>query len=415
MIRDKKTRYDCLVIGGGPAGCTTAALVAEAGFETLLVERDEVPRFHVGESLMPETYWTLKRLGVIDKLKRSEFSRKIGVQFVDEAGKQSQPFFFRQHDDRDSSETWHVERAHFDKLLFDNAAEKGANCLDRTRVVELNLRSESPHRAVLRDATGSTRSIEAKVVVDATGQHSMIANQLRLRVMNPQLRKAAIWGHFQIPARAESDGAVTTILHTERKQAWFWHIPVAPDRVSIGLVSDNDYLLKNRDSPECVFDEELRRCPGLTDRLQGGERLGKLHVAKEFSYTSKQHAGNGWVLVGDAFGFIDPIYSTGVFLALRSGELAADCIMDGLSNGDASAAQLGTWTADFKRGIQLFRKLVDAFYTNEFSFAKFLKEHPQHHSNLTDLLIGRAFYSEAGRIFEDLDPALEAARSAALS
>jgi flavin-dependent dehydrogenase len=415
MTREVNRPYDCLVIGGGPAGCTTAALVAEAGFETLLVERDEVPRFHVGESLMPETYWTLKRLGVIDTLERSAFSRKIGVQFVDETGKQSEPFFFRQHDDRASSETWHVERAHFDKLLFDNAAEKGANCLDRTRVVELDLRAESPHRAVLRDATGSTRSIEAKVVVDATGQHSMIANQLRLRVMNPQLRKAAIWGHFQIPARKESAGAVTTILHTEGKQAWFWHIPVAPDRVSIGLVSDNDFLFKDRSSPECVFKEELLRCPGLTDRLQCGERQGKLHISKEFSYTTKQHAGNGWVLVGDAFGFIDPIYSTGVFLALRSGELAADCIMIGLSSGDVSATQLGKWTADFKRGVQLFRKLVDAFYTNEFSFARFLMEHPEHHSNLTDLLIGRAFHPEAGRIFDDLDPALEAARSAVMS
>jgi flavin-dependent dehydrogenase len=414
MIRQTISSYDCLVIGGGPAGCTTAALVAEAGFQTLLVERAEVPRFHVGESLMPESYWTLKRLGVISKLERSEFSRKIGVQFVDETGKQSQPFFFRQHDDRDSSETWHVERAHFDKLLFDNAADKGADCLDRTRVVELDLRSESPHRAVLRDAGGSTRSVEAKVVVDATGQHSMIANQLRLRVMNPQFRKAAIWGHFRIPPRTESAGTVTTILHTEGKRAWFWHIPVAPDRVSIGLVSDNDYLLKDRGSPECVFDEELRRCPGLTDRLHESKRLGKLQVAKEFSYTSKQHAGNGWVLVGDAFGFIDPIYSTGVFLALRSGELAADCIMDGLSRGDVSATQLGQWTAEFKQGIQLFHKLVDAFYTNEFSFAKFLKEHPEHHSNLTDLLIGRVFYPEAGRIFEDLDPALEAARSAAM-
>jgi flavin-dependent dehydrogenase len=138
-------------------------------------------------------------------------------------------------------------------------------------------------------------------------------------------------------------------------------------------------------------------------------------VAKEFSYTTTRHAGDGWVLVGDDFGFLDPIYSTGVFLALRSGELAADDIVAGLKSGDLSARQLSRWTADFKRGVSLFRKLVDAFYTVEFSFAKFLKEHPEHHRNLTDPLIGRAFYDGAGRIFDDLEPALEAARTTSMS
>ena len=209
------------MIGGGPAGCTAAALVAAAGFKTLLVERDPVPRMHVGESLMPESYWTLQRLGVIEKLNFSTFSRKIGVQFVDETGKQSQPFYFRQHDDRDSSETWHVERAHFDKLLFDNAAAKGAECIDQTRVVELRLQSNSPHRAMLRDANGGIRAVDARIIVDATGQHSMIANQLNLLVMNPRLRKAAIWGHFAVPTERDPDGAVTTILHSEGKRAWF--------------------------------------------------------------------------------------------------------------------------------------------------------------------------------------------------
>ena len=155
--------------------------------------------------------------------------------------------------------------------------------------------------------------------------------------------------------------------------------------------------------------------PRLDRSLAGRRASRKAKRVERILLHITQHAGNGWVLVGDAFGFIDPIYSTGVFLALRSGELAADCIIDGLSSGDVSATQLGQWTADFKRGIHLFHKLVDAFYTNEFSFARFLKVHPEHHSNLTDLLIGRAFYPEAGRIFEDLDPALEAARSAAMS
>ena len=130
-------------------------------------------------------------------------------------------------------------------------------------------------------------------------------------------------------------------------------------------------------------------------------------MAKEFSYQTTQHAGNGWVLTGDAFGFIDPIYSSGVWFALRSGELAADSVIAGLRSGDLSAARLGEWTRSFKDGTQWIRKLVAAYYTNEFSFGSFLKDHPQHKGNLTDLLIGRIFHDDAGRIFDDMDPALE--------
>ena len=145
----------------------------------------------------------------------------------------------------------------------------------------------------------------------------------------------------------------------------------------------------------------------FSSRLEKSQRVGKLQVAKEFSYTTRQHAGDGWVLVGDAYGFIDPIYSTGVFLALKSAELAADSIVTGLRQGDTTAEVLGQWTAEYNAGVLLFRKMVDAFYTNEFSFAEFIKAHPEHQRNLTDLLIGRAFATGADRIFQDLDPALE--------
>ena len=132
-----KDQYDCIVMGGGPAGSTAAALIAAAGFSTLLVEREAVPRFHVGESLMPECYWTLERLGLLERMRTSDFVKKGSVQFVSHTGKESQPFFFREHDPRECSQTWQVERADFDKLLFDNAAEKGAECRDRTRVLSV--------------------------------------------------------------------------------------------------------------------------------------------------------------------------------------------------------------------------------------------------------------------------------------
>jgi len=411
MIKNTiNSTYDCIVVGGGPAGSTTAALVADAGYSALLIEREKMPRMHVGESLMPEIHWTIKRLGMLKKLRCSGFTKKVGVQFVNSNGRESQPFFFEEHDPRESSQTWHVERSEFDKLFFDNAAEKGADYFDETRATAVDLSSNAP-RVQIRSSRGTSHEVRCQVLVDATGQQAFLANRLGVQAVNPDLHKAAIWGHFRGAKRNENGVAeVTTILHTANKRSWFWYIPLSGDKVSVGLVSDNDYLLKGRGSPDKAFNEEAIQCPALCERLADAEKINQLRVGKEFSYTSKQHAGDGWVLVGDAYGFIDPIYSTGVFLAMKSGELAADSIIDGLRCGNLSAEKLGEWTGEFNRGVELFRKLVSAFYTPEFSFADFIKKHPHYQGNLTDLLIGRAFYNGAERIFADLDPAVQAAQ-----
>lgn len=408
MMRDQ---YDCVVIGGGPAGSTAAAVVAESGFSTLLVERERMPRFHIGESLMPETYWTLKRLGVLEKMKSSRFTPKMSVQFVSSSGKESQPFFFRDHDPRECAETWQVERADFDKMLFDNAAEKGAECRDRTRVLSVQFDGNRATGVTLQREDGSRHPVTSRVIIDATGQQALIANALGIRVEDPHLRKMAIWGYYRNARRDAGDnGGATIIMHTREKRSWFWFIPLSDNVTSIGVVGDRDYLLKDRGRPADIYHEELDLCPALQERLVDAELVSEFRVAKEFSYSTRQQAGDGWVLVGDAFGFIDPIYSSGVYLALRSGELAADAVVAGLQHGDVSGQQLGSWISPFKDGTQWIRQLVDVYYSDEFSLGAFLRQHPEHRSNLTDLLIGRVFYDGAGRIFDDLMPALEQAR-----
>ena len=405
--------YDCIVMGGGPAGSTTAALVAAAGFSTLLLERQKMPRFHVGESLMPEAYWPLKRIGVLERMQRSTFVRKTSVQFVSSSGKESQPFFFPDHDPRECSTTWQVERAEFDKLLFDNAAEKGAHVYDETRALDVLMDGGRATGVRLQRQNQPVRDIRSRVVVDASGQQTMIANRCGLRVDDPCLRKAAIWTYFRGARRDPGDhGGATVILHTQSKKSWFWYIPLQNDVTSVGVVSDNDYLLKGSGTPSDVFVQQREQCPALGRRLQAAERVDEYRVAKEFSYQVRQHAGDGWVLVGDAFGFIDPVYSSGVYFALKTGELAGDAIAQGLRANDVSAAQLGKWSHDFRAGAQWVRKLVDAFYTHEFSFGQFMKTHPQHGGNLTDLLIGRIFREGAGRIFADMQPAVDRAITA---
>ncbi len=413
------THYDCIVMGGGPAGSTAAAFIAEAGYSTLLVERATMPRLHIGESLMPETYWIFERLGVLNQMKKSCYPKKVGVQFVNTTGKESSPFFFRSHDDRESSETWHVDRAEFDKMLFDNAAAKGACCCDNTRVLKVLFddvsrgggedASERVTGVLLQQAANESVEVTAKVVVDATGQQTFIANRLGLRRENPDLRKTAMWQYFRNAHRDETGGGVkTVIMHTADKQSWFWFIPLSGDIVSVGVVGDRDYMLKDRGTPAEVFANELKKCSTLEGWLEGAQPDGDLQIAREFSYTTTRSAGDGWVLVGDAWGFIDPVYSSGVYFALKSAELAADCIIDGLRTGDTSAATLGRWLPDFGRQIGLIRKLVDAFYSDHFRVGKFIQEHPQHQSELVDMLIGRVFNGCEGRIFEDLEPWLAA-------
>lgn len=412
-----KDRYECVVVGAGPGGSSTAAVVADSGRDTLLIERDPMPRFHVGESLMPEVFWPLQRLGLVERIRSAGFQEKKSVQFVTGNGKESAPFFFREHDARECSTTWQVERSEFDKMLFDRASELGADCRDQTRLIDVRFDDDGKVSGVIvRDPTGESRLIACNVFVDATGQQSFLANKLGIKEINPDLRKAAIWGYYRDAVRGEGDNdGATIILQTESKDAWFWFIPQSRGITSIGCVGDNDFLLKGRGTPEDVFMEELDRCPGLKPRLERATRVGDLRVAKEFSYMTRQHAGDGWVLVGDAFGFLDPVYSSGVYFALEMGVRAGDCIVEGLANGDLSAAQLGKWTDPFKDGMSHIRKLVQAFYTKEFSIGRFMKEHPEHHGNVTDLLIGRVFHDQAGNVFGDMEQSIAMARENAMA
>ena len=407
-----KSSYDCVVIGAGPGGGAAASISAQGGISTLLVEREAVPRFHVGESLMPETFWPLQRLGLTDRVKSAGWQKKMSVQFVNHRGSQSDPFFFREHSDAESSDTWQVERSEFDKMLYDRAMELGADCVDQTRLIDIEFADSGAAKSVVvRDQDGVDRTIQCKVVVDATGQQSFLANKLGLKEMNADLKKAAIWGYWRDAERDEGDnGGATIIMNTESKDSWFWFIPQSRGITSIGVVADNDYLLKGRGKPEEIFADELSRCPGLKPRLENAKQLGDLRVAKEFSYMTKQHAGDGWVLVGDALGFIDPVYSSGVYFALEMGVRAGDAIVEGFQKNDLSGEQLGCWTDSFMEGAQWIRKLVHAFYEKDFSIGRFMKEYPQHRSNLTDLLIGRIFYDGAGDLFDDMKTSIEKAR-----
>lgn len=401
--------YDVVVIGGGPAGSTAATVLADHGHKVLVVERANYPRFHIGESLMPETYWVFRRIGMLEKLKRSHFVRKYSVKFANAAGKESAPFYFDERDPRENSVTWQVLRSEFDQMMLANAVEHGAELWQPANVIDVLLEPSSNHwlprvRGVIVERDGEQLPIYAQAVVDATGTSAMLSRRFAIRQPDPGLHKAAVFAHYKgaVRDRGVRDEGAILILAVQDQKGWFWFIPLQNDIVSLGVVGDIDYLIKGRGTPEQTLEEEIRRCPAIVPRLAPARRVSPVRVLNDFSYNSKVCAGDGWVLIGDAFTFLDPMYSSGVWLALKSGELAADALHEAIRADDCSAARLGAWGERFYDGVQAIRKMVYAFYSPGFSFGQFVRAHPECKNNVTEVLIGDVFRPEVHRLFDPM-------------
>jgi len=410
MMFTTDQNFDVIIIGGGPAGATAGAILAEAGLKTLILERTQFPRFHIGESLMPEAYWTFKRIGMLPKLRASNFVRKYSVQFVTASGKESQPFYFDEMNPHECSVTWQVVRSEFDKMMLDNAREHGAEVWENANVTDVHL--EPTGMDSLPRATGVTVSyqsrilnLKSKIIIDATGTSALLSRKLNLKRSDPKLKKASLFAHYKGAYRDPDprDEGATLVLSTKNQDGWFWYIPLPSDIVSVGVVGDIDRLISNRDTkPEQTLEEEIQNCPSMVPRMQNATRTSPVYVLSDFSYSSSRCAGEGWILIGDAFGFLDPMYSSGVFLALKSAEMAADSVIEAFEKNDFSAAQLSKWGQSVADGMQSIRKLVYAFYTRDFSFGRFTREHPQTKKNLVDLLIGNVFRPGINDIFDPM-------------
>ncbi len=342
---------------------------------------------------------------MLDRMKDSHFVKKHSVQFVGQTGRLSEPFYFHDHKPHECSQTWQVDRSEFDQMMLVNAREHGVDVHEGARCLEVKFDGDRATGVRVKLDNGPEIDVAAKVVVDASGQSSMIMSRLGLREWDPVLKKAALWTYWEGAYRDTGrDEGATIVLAVEGRQGWFWYIPQHDGIVSVGVVAPFQYLFRDRDTQdhETIFFQEVAKCPGLKPRLEGAKRVAPFRAAKEYSYRSRQAAGDGWALVGDAFGFLDPLYSSGVLLALRSGELAADAISEGLEKGDTSAAQLGKWEANYVRGMERMRRLVCEYYDG-FSFGRFVKKHPMHKGTLTDLLIGDLFEDKVDPVFPLID------------
>lgn len=407
MSEDKTSPApDVVVIGGGPAGSTVSTLIAQKGYRVELFERERFPRFHVGESLIPETYWVLERLNMLDKMRQSGFAKKHSVQFFSANGKGSKPFYFRDNKAHESSQTWQVVRSEFDQMMLDNAREHGVIAHEGVRVLDV-LFDEGRAAGIVVKQDGGTREVRARVVVDASGENGLMMKKLGLRLWDPVLSKGAIWTYFEGAHRDEGiDEGATLVLQTTHKKGWFWYIPLHDNKVSVGVVAPFDYLFKGRISHEQTFNDEVELCIPVKERLSTGHRTTGHYATRDFSYRSRQVAGDGWVLVGDAFGFLDPLYSSGILLALKSGQLAADAIVEGFENNDTSGDRLGSWGPMFNKGIDRMRRLVCEYYDG-FSFGNFVRNFPKMQGAITDLLVGDLFRDEVDEIWAPMESLYE--------
>ncbi len=357
-------QYDALIIGGGPGGSTAATFLARAGQRVLLLEKERFPRFHIGESLLPYNRRIFEELGVLPSLEAAGFPRKFGAQFHLGNGSKSVKFVFRQGLFTREPEAIQVERAKFDHLLLQHAQLSGAEVREGWTVQRFKNEAENVS-VEAADQNGQAHSFSGRFLIDASGRGNVTGNQEGLRVIYPNHRKLAIFGHFHGVAR-EAGPARGDIVIVRLANKWFWLIPISEEKTSVGCVLDQSEFASARQKPEDLFNRIWPSSPPLCERMARARLIGSIQTTGDFSYHNTRLTSRRLLRVGDAAGFMDPIFSAGVYLAMSSGQLAAQVVQESLAANDDGAPRFRAYEKRVRRAMEMYWEMVEGFYTTPF-------------------------------------------------
>lgn len=347
---------EVFVIGGGPAGSTVAALLAERQRDVVLIERERHPRFHIGESLLPLNLPLFERLGVAEEVRRIAMP-KYGAEFVSPWHGNSVTYDFADAWDKGFPSAYQVRRSEFDEVLFRNAKAKGARAFEECRATSVDLRSSEGPRVNVRHADGTEQCWDARFVVDASGRDTFLASRLGIKRRNLKHNSAAIFAHFAGATRlaGKAEGNITVFWF---EHGWLWFIPLTNGITSVGAVCWPYYMKSRKTDPRHFLFDTIALCPPLAKRLTNARLTSDVWATGNYSYTADRTAGRNFLLLGDAFAFIDPVFSTGVFLAMNSAFVGAHTVDVCLARPREAQRMLKRFDAVVRHGTQVFSWLI---------------------------------------------------------
>lgn len=366
-------QFDVIIIGGGPSGSTAATLLSQKGYRVLLLEKEKFPREHVGESLIPASYDGLLKLGVIEGLEKIS-SRKPGVNFIANDGKSQSLWCFKNVVKDKSYLSFHVKRSEFDKLLLDNSKKNGAHVMEQHAVKHVNLdREDGIVEVRATDEKGSTKEFTAKFLIDASGLSTFLGSKLGVKKPVKDLDRVALFTHWS-GANYDSvlkEGAIKIVyLSNEEKKGWVWVIPISKDCLSIGVVINNSFLkqekLKYSDKEDWkreFYMNEIRSSDAVNKLLANAKELHKVQIQGDYSYFCENKYGNNYAMIGDAGAFLDPIFSSGIFVGMHSAQLVAEALHNKFTYGDTKL--LDDVFVNINGAVKLLEKFIKLFYSDE--------------------------------------------------